>query len=748
MTVESAANPALDRSPAGPRTRAEASLRFLLEASEVLAASLDYETTLASVARLVVPRLADWCSVYVVEPNGVPRQLAVAHVDPAKVEWARQLAQRYPPDPNAKTGIPQVLRSGESQLVREVTTEMLIAGARDADYLQIILSLGLKSVMIVPLKAHGQTLGAITFVSAESGFLYGPDDLALAEELARRAALAVDNARLYREARDALQRREEVVRHLGLLVEASASLTRSLDREDVLSAILDLAQRLLAADAYSIWRHRSDPHRWEIVRSAGLSAEYVQTAGRIVGDNQQMSGQPLALEDVQGTKLVEARQAWYRREGIAALLTVPLHIHGEVSGTLVFYYRQRHPFDELTIRLATALANLSASAIGIAELYERESALRRRAEEADRRKDEFLALLGHELRNPLAPLRNAVALLSLRPHDPLLVAQARDMIGRQTTQMTHLVEELLDASRIARGKIQLRREPLDLAALARAAAEDHRAELEAARLALAVETPPSSVWVLGDAARLTQVIENLLNNACKFTDPGGQVRVAVEAMDGEALLTVADSGIGFSGDALPRMFEAFAQVDAALERSKGGLGLGLSVVRGLIELHGGRVAAASDGLGRGAVFTVRLPLTEAPSSPPPPTEEKPTPQATRRRVLIIEDSRDGAESLRLLLSLRGFEVAVAHTGPDGVEQARRLPPHAVVCDLGLPGMSGFEVARRLRREDATASAQLICMSGYGQEQDRRQACEAGFDHFLVKPAEIAEVQRLLEYSDG
>lgn len=725
------------------RKRAEEALHFLVEASEALASSLDYETTLASVARLVVPRLADWCSVYVVEEGGPPRQLAVAHVDAAKVEWARQLARRYPPDPDAPTGMPQVLRSGQSQLTSEITEEMIVAGARDAEHREIIRSLGLKSAMTVPLNARGRTLGAITFVGAESGQRYGPADLALAEDLARRAAVAVDNARLYREAQDALRRRDETLHQLSLLVEASGSLTRSLELQDVLAAILDLSHRLLAADAYSIWRRRSDPERWEVVQSSGLSEEYLRKAGRIVGGHQQMSDKPLALEDVQQVSSVGDRRQAYCDEGIVSLLAVPLQIHGQVSGTLVFYYHNRHAFDELTVRLATTLANLASSAIGTAELYERESALRQRAEEADRRKDEFLALLGHELRNPLAPLRNAVALLTMRPNDPVVVTQARDMIGRQTAQMTRLVDELLDASRIARGKVQLQRESLNLAALARAAAEDHRAELEAARLTLTIETPTAPLWVLGDAARLTQVIENLLHNAGKFTNPGGAVTLRVNEKDGQAVLGVEDTGIGFAPEALPHLFEAFSQVDATLERSKGGLGLGLSVVRGLIDLHGGRVSAASAGPGRGAVFTVRLPLTEAGETPPPRGEEARSPVESRRRVLIIEDSPDGAESMRLLLTLRGFEVAVAHTGPHGVEQARLFLPHAVVCDLGLPGMSGFEVAKALRAEPSTASTLLICISGYGQEQDRRQASEAGFNHFLVKPAEIAEVQRLL-----
>jgi signal transduction histidine kinase len=374
----------------------------------------------------------------------------------------------------------------------------------------------------------------------------------------------------------------------------------------------------------------------------------------------------------------------------------------------------------------------------LAERQPEEERLRRQADalrEIDRRKDEFLAVLGHELRNPLAPLRTAVEILTLKGDDPAVVAEARDMIERQTAQMTRLVDELLDAARIAQGKAQLRRERVELAALVGAAAGDHRAELEAAGLALAVEAPEAPLWVCGDATRLAQVVGNLLHNAAKFTDAGGRVSVRVGQEDGMAALSVEDTGVGITPEILPRLFDVFAQAEASLGRSKGGLGLGLAVVKGLVELHGGRVRAASDGPGRGARFTIWLPLDSAPAPAPTASTHPPLPDGQRRKVLIIEDNEDAAGSLRLLLSLRGFEVTVAHGGPEGLEQARRSPPDAVVCDLGLPGMSGFEVAQALRADPATAPLLLVCVSGYGQEEDQRQAREAGFDAVMVKPVD-------------
>jgi PAS domain S-box-containing protein len=387
-----------------------------------------------------------------------------------------------------------------------------------------------------------------------------------------------------------------------------------------------------------------------------------------------------------------------------------------------------------------------AFVLDISDRKRLEAELRQRNEqlqELDRRKDDFLALLGHELRNPLAPIRNAVELLCLGADDPAIVERARDTIRRQAGQMTRLVDELLDASRIVRGKVELRRERLDLAAAVAAAAEDHRPELTAAGLSLEVEIPSAPVWIDGDVTRLTQVVGNLLNNSAKFTDPGGRVTLRVREEGGMAVLSVQDSGIGIPPEALARLFEPFSQGETGMVRSTGGLGLGLSVVRGLIELHGGRVQAGSEGPGRGTVFTIWLPLASAPAREDSNSEPCNRVHGGGSKVLIVEDSRDSADSLALVLSMQGFEVAVAYTGPEGVRLAGEVLPDAVVCDLGLPGMTGFEVARALRVDGRTAAALLVCVSGYGQESDRLQAREAGFDETLVKPVDPAVLVRLL-----
>ncbi|MBI5616751.1 MAG: PAS domain-containing protein [Gammaproteobacteria bacterium] len=366
------------------------------------------------------------------------------------------------------------------------------------------------------------------------------------------------------------------------------------------------------------------------------------------------------------------------------------------------------------------------------------------AEEANRQKDHFLAVLGHELRNPLAPIRNSVALLKrLGPADPAL-ERARDMIDRQVTHMIRLIDDLLDVSRIATGKIRLRREELDLTEVVQCAVEDQRPLSEARGLQLTFVAPSESVWVLADTARISQIVANLLVNAIKFTDPGGQVDVSLE-MDGErqVMIRVRDSGIGIDAYTLARLFQPFTQADRSIDRSSGGLGLGLVLVKGLAELHGGRVQAISDGQGHGSEFMVSLPTVRrqsAGSDGHPPA----APSAVRpRRVLIIEDNADAAESLKLFLEMSGHAVAVAHSGREGLDQARAHPPDVILCDLGLPGMDGYEVAQAIRTCGELHSVYLVAITGYGQDEDRKRALEAGFDDHLTKPADLHALERLL-----
>ena len=356
---------------------------------------------------------------------------------------------------------------------------------------------------------------------------------------------------------------------------------------------------------------------------------------------------------------------------------------------------------------------------------------------ADRRKDEFLAVLSHELRNPLAPMWNALSVLDRSDPAGDAALRARAVLHRQLAHLSRLVDELLDLTRISRGKIQLRRAPLSLADVVRRAADDHRSLFSEAGVALDVRLPEAPVPVSGDATRLTQIVGNLLQNAAKFTPRDGHVLLELTTRERDALLRVRDTGVGMDAEMLARLFEPFAQAEASLERSRGGLGLGLALVRRLVELHGGHVWAHSDGPGAGAEFVIRLPVA------PPAPERAPAPQPAApapRRVLVVDDNVDAAETLRDLLSLSGHDVSVAHDGEAAVARALALRPDVVFCDIGLPRLDGYGVARACRADPSTRGAYLVALTGYALPEDLRRAAEAGFDEHLAKPPPLAAIE--------
>ncbi len=366
--------------------------------------------------------------------------------------------------------------------------------------------------------------------------------------------------------------------------------------------------------------------------------------------------------------------------------------------------------------------------------------------EADRRKDEFLATLAHELRNPLAPIRSSVQVLRrLGPPDPQL-EWARDVIDRQAEQMARLVDDLLEVSRISRGKVVLRKERVDAAAVITRAVETARPLIEERRHALTVSLPPEPIRLEADPVRLEQVLTNLLTNAAKYTEPGGQIWLTAGREPGEAVIRVRDTGIGMAPEFVARAFEMFAQAEQAKDRARGGLGIGLSLVRSLVEMHGGRVSAQSPGLNRGSEFTVRLPLAadESGAGPEAPDDARILrPPGPARRILIVEDSKDAAQSLAMLLRLMGNEVHASYDGPSALEAAAAFGPDVVLMDIGLPGMSGHEVARRLREQPGLDKVVLVAVTGWGHEEDRRLAREAGFDSHMVKPIDVNALQELL-----
>jgi PAS domain S-box-containing protein len=394
--------------------------------------------------------------------------------------------------------------------------------------------------------------------------------------------------------------------------------------------------------------------------------------------------------------------------------------------------------------IVTPTQDASGAQTGYSKIL-RDMTDRKRAEEAlrqaDKRKDEFLATLAHELRNPLAPIRNGLQLLKLTT-DPPTWHQAREMMERQLAQMVRIVDDLLDISRITRNKLELRKAPVELWAVVQSAVETARPQIEANGHTLTVTLPPQPIHLDADLTRLAQVFWNLLNNSAKYTEPGGRIALTAEFKGGEAIVTVRDNGIGVPAESLPNLFEIFSQVDRSLERAQGGLGIGLALVKGLTEAHGGTVEARSGGVGQGCTFIVRLPATER-RSPAIRSQEDATQPAPRGRILIVDDNRDGAASLAMLLTVMGNDTRTAHDGLEGVELAEAFRPDLIVLDIGLPKLNGYDACRRIREKVWAKDTLIVAATGWGQEEDRRRSKEAGFDRHLVKPVDAAELNRLL-----
>jgi signal transduction histidine kinase/CheY-like chemotaxis protein len=375
--------------------------------------------------------------------------------------------------------------------------------------------------------------------------------------------------------------------------------------------------------------------------------------------------------------------------------------------------------------------------------------------EAVRRRDHFLAMLSHELRNPLAAISSAVHLLHVAPGGEQGTAgqvqgEARDTLRRQAGHLARLVDDLLDMSRFLHGKIHVVKGPVDLAELAGRAAQPHLAHFQAEGKEFVLDVAPGPLTVEGDAARLTQVVDNLLSNARKFTPPGGQVHLTCRAEGGAAVLRVRDTGVGVPADKHAEIFEPFTQAEQSIDRSQGGLGLGLALVKGLVERHDGTVRVYSEGPGAGSEFVVRLPLRAA-ATPAGSGQDKRQGPTPRRRILLVEDEPDAREMLAAVLRLEGHQVTVASSGPEGVAAFTRQPPDVALIDIGLPGMDGYSVVRALRRwsqqESPGCAARLVALSGYAQPEDRRRALEAGFDEHLAKPLQMSELGRILR-SEG
>jgi PAS domain S-box-containing protein len=446
--------------------------------------------------------------------------------------------------------------------------------------------------------------------------------------------------------------------------------------------------------------------------------------------------------------------------GRSILLVIPLERHNEEEEILARLRRGERVEHYDTVRrrkngalfdvslTVSPIRDASGKVIGASKIA-RDISERKRAEQAledaNRYKDEFLAMLAHELRNPLAPISNALQLMRVVDPASTQATHARAIMERQLAHLVRLVDDLMEVSRITRGKIELRREPVLLSSVMLSAVETARPALEAARHNFRIDMPAEAIEIDGDFVRLAQVISNLLGNAAKYTDPGGEISLEAERRGDEAVIRVRDNGIGIDEEMLPRIFDMFAQVPASQRRSQGGLGIGLALARALVELHGGRIEAASRGRGKGSQFTVSLPVERVVhGTGPRSAQPSPGPGAAqRRRVLIVDDNVDAAETLQMVVATMGHDAETVHDGRAAIEAARSRHPDIVLLDISMPGMDGFTVARRQRSEPELGKVRVVALTGFGQQDDRRRTREAGIDDHLVKPVSPEDLRRLL-----
>ncbi|HUE77888.1 MAG TPA: PAS domain S-box protein [Longimicrobiales bacterium] len=588
-------------------------MRFLAEASQLLGTSLEYEETLRTVARLAVPDFADWCAVDILGRDGRLDRLAVAHVDPKKVELAHTLHERYPPradDP--AQALYRVLRSGVAEIIAEITPDVLEAAATDREHARMLRELGLRSAILAPIHVREHALGVITFINAESGRAYEEDDLVVAQELAGRAGLAIENSQLHLAERQARRHAERAGDRMARLQAITAGLSEAVSPAAVAEVIVEQGVAALGAAHGSLVLR--DGETLEIVRSVGLPKDVARTFRTMSLDadvpiaEAVRTGEMILLgtraeRDARFPNLREVRE----RMGSGAVAAVPLRSAGEMIGGLAFGYEEERPFTEEERDFLSSLARQCVQALERAWLYETEHEARQAAEAASQAKSQFLAMMSHELRTPLSAIIGYQELLSEGIVGPVSERQKEQLrrIRVSATHLRDLINQILSLSRIEAGKEEVARDEVDLAELTQDVVVLLEQEAEAKGLDVRVDLPAEPVEITSDAGKIRQILLNLLTNAIKFTDEGS-VRIEVGVTPDEVSVTVADTGIGISPQHRDRIFEAFTQVDQSMTRRAGGSGLGLPVSQRLARLLGGRIDLESD-VDEGSRFTLRLP---------------------------------------------------------------------------------------------------------------------------------------------
>lgn len=546
---------------------------------------------------------------------------------------------------------------------------------------------------------------------------------------------------------------EEASRRLSFLGKASDILASSLDVDANTRALASFVVPYLADVSVLTVHQEYAPVGHSEVAWAGNGSEVGRNEtimqlgdAAICGAMQEAlaSGSPVEVRMERGqgalaaTKVIDGRAETFSIDlgfELRSVAVLPLVARNRSLGTLVLGYAARD-FDVPTRALAESICMRAAFAIDNCLLYAK-------VQEADQRKNEFLAMLAHELRNPLAPVRNAAQMLRSSQADAAKLEWAADVIDRQSRHLVRLVDDLLDVARITQGKITLSLEHVDVTTVVSMAEEMARQLIETRKHTLTIRLPAAPLSVYGDCARIAQILANLLDNAAKYSEPGSEIALDADESGNEIVFRVRDSGIGIPVDVLGSIFDLFIQADRSLDRSHGGLGIGLTIVRNLVHMQGGSVQAHSAGAGKGSEFVVRLPRTSSERANDAPPQLRST-AATALRVLVVDDHPDASESMAALMQSAGHQPTIAHDGPTAIAIARRFRPDVILLDIGLPGMNGFEVARALRAAPETSACVLIAVSGYGQAEDHRRSREVGFDHHLVKPADFSALERILD----